>query len=643
LTAPSPSFMKKFWTLVQHSPLPFFALGGLLSGIAAYFFAQASQWGEWIWMATLAIGGAPIVYKTLYGLFHGRFASDIVAMLAIFTAIALNQAFAGVIVVLMQSGGEAIEAFGLRRATSSLTALLRRAPRLARRKTADHQLEEIEVSRVHVGDTLIVRPGDLIPVDGTILSGSAEIDESAITGEPLTCDRSTGDKILSGSVNVNGMVEMRADKTSHHSQYAKIVQLVKEAHEQKAPLQRLADRYAIFFTPLTLFMALLGYLLTHDPVTMLAVLVVATPCPLIIATPLAVICAINRAADNGIIVKGGAPIEQVASTEVVLFDKTGTITFGTPYVEEVVSLGDESKDTILYHAAAIDQLSSHSTAKAIVKKALLSHSSLPLPLKFQEFPGQGVEGQIDNDSYIVGSNAFIEKKVGQNHLAAHQQVIDAYFDQNKLLVHVAKNNHCIGMIVLNDQIRPEVPSTIQRLYSLGVKKVMMLTGDGEKNAEIIARQAGIHSFRFDLMPEQKVEIIRQVAKHYQHTVMVGDGINDAPALATATVGIAMGAHGTAVSAEAADIVLLVDNVAKVADAIAIGQHMLAIAKQSIGIGIGLSFLLMIFAAYGKITPPIGATLQEIIDVAVILNVLRVKTSALAIHRSLPKSHLANSG
>lgn len=615
-------FMKRLLALIKFAPIPFFAFFGLLLG-GFFHFAGDPELSRWIWYGTLILGGAPIVYQTLKGIFEGQFAADIVAMLAILAAIFLNQAFAGAVVVLMQSGGEAIEAYGLRRATSSLTALLKRAPRIARRKK-DHGMEEINVHEVKIGDILVVRPGDLVPVDGTIVDGSVEIDESAITGEPLTHSKSAGDRLLSGSIAVNGAFEMRADKISRESQYAKIVDLVKKAHMSKAPIQRIADKYAILFTPLTLIMGAIGYWLTRDPTTVLAVLVVATPCPLILATPLAVICGINRAADAGIIVKGGAPIEQIASTKAALFDKTGTITFGTPHVEEVVALSAESADEILLHAAMLDQLSSHSTAKAIVEQALKKNKNLPFPSNFKEIPGQGVEGEINRNQYAVGSHAFIDQKIGVGYLNHHQHVANEYLAKNQLLIYVAKNRTCIGMIVLSDKMRPETPSMIQKLRSLGVKEIAMLTGDGKKNAAVVAKQAGIETVYADLLPEQKVKTVQAMAKKYQPLIMVGDGINDAPALATATVGVAMGAYGTAISAEAADIVLLVDDLTKVADAISIGQRMLRIARQSILIGIGLSFILMCLAANGHIIPAVGAVLQEIIDVAVILNALRAR-------------------
>lgn len=585
--------------------LPIFAFTGLVFGVIARFVFHEPAAGEMIWFATLLIGGAPIVLQTIRGMLKGVFASDIVALLAIVTAAILGQAFAGAVVVLMQSGGEAIENYGLKKATSSLEHLLARAPKRARRKR-NEQLEEVDVSDVQIGDILIVRPGDLIPVDGTIVSGVAEIDASAITGEPLTHSRREGESLLSGSVNVTGAIEMRADKLAQDSQYNKIVLLVKKAQEEKAPIQRLADRYAIYFTPLTLVMGLLGFLWTHEAATFLAVLVVATPCPLILATPLAILGGINRAANGGIIVKGGGALEQVASAQAVLFDKTGTLTFGVPHVETVV--GDET----LYYAASLDQLSSHSVAKAIVAHALSQNVKLSLPTEFQEFPGQGVSGKVNGKLTRVGSLHWIEQQVGPIELDPAVRKLDPIV----VLGH--------GYLLVSDLMRPNVPSLIRKLYKLGVKEVILITGDGEKNGAAIASQAGIERFAYNLLPEGKVHFVQEVRKIYDPVIMVGDGINDAPALASATVGIAMGAHGTAISAEAADLILLVDDVGKVAEAIAIGKHMLKIAKQSIFIGMGLSFCLMVVAAWGHILPAVGAGLQEIIDVAVILNALRAR-------------------
>ncbi len=611
----------KSW--IKSYPIPLWAITGLVVGAFVYFGLSDPALAEKIWYVTLLIGGAPILYQTIKGMFQGKFALDIVAMLAIIAAVWMHQAFAGVVIVLMQSGGEALEAYGLKRASSSLDALLARAPRIARRKKGSG-LEEIHVELVKIGDVLIVRPGDLVPVDGTIVQGEAEVDESAVTGEPLAHTKKVGAKVLSGSVAVNGVFEMRADKVSEDSQYVRMVKLVRRAQEEKAPIQRLADRYALYFTPLTLLMCAIGYLITKDPKTILAVLVVATPCPLILATPVAVISGINRAAQEGIIVKGGAPIEQIAQAQAVVFDKTGTITFGLPFVEEIVAFNGTTADELLRKVACVEQLSCHTVAQSITKKALEQFHELPMAQNFKEAPGRGVEGDVDGQHIAVGSQSYLEERLGKDFFKSYEHVLTQAQRKGKLVTFVSVDKTFSGVIEFADKIRPGVPAMIHDLHRLGVKTTVMLTGDNEKNADVVAREAGIEQVHANLLPEQKVDEILRLNQKYTHTVMVGDGINDAPALATATVGVAMGAHGTGITAEAADIVLLVDDVTKVADAIFIGQRMLHIAKQSIFVGIGLSFFLMIVAAFGHIEPAVGAMLQEVIDAAVILNALRAR-------------------
>lgn len=611
----------KLRTAIANYPIPFFTLIGLIAGLIARFGFNSALFADRIWFFTLIICGIPIVWETIRGMFKGKFASDIVAMLAIITAVIMDQAFAGAVVVLMQSGGEALEKFGLRRATSSLDDLMARAPRIALLKKGE-KFEEISVQRVRVGDMLIVRPGDLIPVDGTIVNGETSVDESTVTGEPLPKNKVPGCEVLSGCINLDGAIEMRADKISEESQYALIVELVRKAQEEKAPIERLADRYAIFFTPLTLFMAALGYFLTRDTTTILSVLVVATPCPLILATPVAVLSGINRAAYRGIIIKGGAAIEQVGKAESVIFDKTGTITYGMPYVEEVIPLNHYKSEELLLKAASIERFSSHTLAKAIVRKGLEVHKTLLEPTNFIEYPGLGVEAQLNGEKTFIGSERFVRQRLGDAALKTIAPVLSHVV--GKTVTFISSGDKIVGLLTFTDKIRPNVPEMIRTLHKLGVKETALITGDCLENANYIARQAGITYIEAHLLPQQKVDIIKQFNQKYKVTIMVGDGINDAPALATATVGVAMGAHGSGITAEAADIVLLVDDVAKVSDAVAIGQRMLRIALQSIGVGIGLSFLLMVIAVFGYIQPAIGALLQEVIDAAVILNALRAR-------------------
>lgn len=602
--------------VLRANPVPLFAAIGLMIGVVAKFGFTQSDLADAIWLVTLAVGGIPIVWETARGMLRGHFASDVVAMLAIITSVVMQEYFAGVIIVLMQSGGEALENYSLRRASSSLEQLMARAPRLAQRRT-DERIAQIPVEQVQIGDTLVVRPGDLVPVDGMLLSDGADVDEAALTGEPLARSKQKNDKLLSGSVNVGNVFEMRAETLSADSQYSRIVDLVRKAQADKPPLQRLADRYAVWFTPATLVMCGLAWLITGDPRNMLSVLVVATPCPLILAVPVAVISGINRAAHIGIIVKNGTAIEQIGHVEVIVFDKTGTLTHGTPSVERVIAFDDMNDSTLLHLAGSLEQMSSHLLAKSLAQAAQESHGILPVPTSFSETPGQGVEGDVDGHRVLVGSRNFLAQNIDQP-FPPHAETV------GELKTYVVIDRRPVGLITFNDKLRPGVSGLMQRLRGLGIKQTVMLTGDNAQHAQAVGQQAGIDLVEANLLPEDKLRKVKILDQTHGSVAMVGDGINDAPALAVATVGVAMGAHGTGISAEAADIVLLVDDVAKVADAVEIGQRMVRIAKQSIYIGLGVSFGLMVVASFGLISPPIGALLQEALDIGVILNALRAR-------------------
>ena len=609
----------KIWAFAASNPVPFAAALGLLLGASLY--VSFPTLAHWVWLATLVGGGLPLVWRTGRGMLQGKWASDVVAMLAIVTAVVMNQAFAGVIIVLMQAGGEALENYSLGRASSSLDRLLARAPRTAHRKSGDdksgEELTDLDAALVQIGDTLVVRPGDLVPVDGTLLSAQADVDESALTGEPMPRSKSPGDTLLSGSANTGGVFEMRADKASADSQYSRIVALVRQAQEEKPPLRRLADRYAVWFTPLTLVMCGTGWWITGDLRTILAVLVVATPCPLILAVPVAILSAINRAASASIIVKGGTALEQIASAQAFVFDKTGTLTLGTPSVEAVIPFNGLTPREMLHTAGSIEQLSSHLLGRTLAAAAKAESGPLTLPSGFQETAGGGVEGDINGQHILVGSPLFLTERVGGSGPAQDKApgMLEAY---------VAVGGKPSGVIRLSDSLRPGVDVMLRRLKALGVRHTVMLTGDNAANGNAVGTQLGIDEVKANLLPESKVEALVALKAKYAPLVMVGDGINDAPALATATVGVAMGAHGTGISAEAADIVLLVDDVTKVADAMEIGRRMVHIAKQSIWAGLGLSFACMVAAAFGKIPPITGALMQEAIDIAVILNALRAR-------------------
>ncbi|MEO9320598.1 MAG: heavy metal translocating P-type ATPase [Nitrososphaera sp.] len=620
------SITKKVSAFVRRYPMPVFSFIGLVVGTVLQWGLGLSEQAQWIWLATLVIGGVPVVWETAKGIASKHFASDIVATLAIIAALLLNDGFPGVVIVLMQTGGKALEDYAFGRASSSLDVLLARSPRLAHRK-GNGAIKDIAVEDVRIGDILLIRQGDLIPVDGRIISGATLIDESSLTGEPLPKAKTAGDGVFSGTVNTQSVIEIEAEKPSSESQYAKIVELVRKAQQDKAPLQRLASKYAVWFTPITVAVALVGYLVTGRVETILSVLVVATPCALIFATPVAIISGINRAAKHGIIIKHGAAIEQVGKAELVVFDKTGTITSGSLSVTAVLPLGKRTSDDLLFKASSVEQLSSHPAARVLAAKGFEKFRTLQIPSDFTEIPGAGVQGRVNGEFVKVGSRQLFEENF--NAAEVNQQLrtigrLESVPADGSMLAYVSINDNLEGAIVFGDTIRPGVRKMINDLHLMGVRETVLLTGDNERNAVTIARNAGIERAEWDLLPQDKVSSVKKLKEVYRDIVMVGDGINDAPALATATVGIAMGAKGTAISAESADIVLLVDDVTKVADVMRISQRTISIAKQSIFIGLGVSIFLMAVASTGAIPPALGAMLQEILDVAVILNAVRAR-------------------
>lgn len=600
--------------MLRSYPLPVLSAVGLAAGVVARTAFHAPDVAGWFWLAVVAGGGSPLVWQTARGIARGHFAADLVAALAIITSLLLGQYFAGAVVVLMQSG-EALERRAFARASDSLEALLAHAPRIATRLTDGHH-EDIPVERVVPGDHLLIRPGDLVPVDGTVLTGTSAVDQAALTGEPLPITAGPGTTLLSGSINLDGALTVRADKPSADSQYQRIVQLVENARRERAPLQRLADRYAVWFTPVTLLACAAAWLVTRDFTSVLAVLVVATPCPLILATPVAVIGAISRVAELGVIVKTGAAIEQIGRAQVVVFDKTGTLTLGRPIVREVrAEPGFDSRE-VLRLAAALEHHSAHHLGRAIGESARQRGIAIPGAADVREWPGSGVGGRVEGRQILVGSAAFL----------ASQGVTVSEPDAEKTAAYVVVDGQVAGAVEFADRLRHQVPGLMQRLVVLGVNETVMLTGDRESAAQAIAAQAGIRTVLAGLLPDQKVGAVTALLREHPGgvVVMVGDGINDAPALAAATVGVALGAHGVAASAEAADIVILVDDIARLGDSMAVSQRMRRIALQSIGAGLGISAALMAVAASGHLSPPLGALFQEAIDVAVILNALRVR-------------------
>jgi heavy metal translocating P-type ATPase len=554
----------------------------------------------------------------------GRFAADLVAMLAIITSLLLREPLAGLLVVLMQTGGEALEGYAQGRASEAVRELEAAAPRLAHRIVAG-EVTDVAAEMVRVGDIILLRPGELLACDSVVIEGRSHVDASRMTGEPVPVSARPGVGLLSGSFNLESPLTLRATTPASESQYAKIVELVRTAQESKSPLQRLADRYAVWFTPLTLLVCAAAYLLSRDPIRVLAVLVVATPCPLILATPVAIVGGINRAARRGIIFRHGTALEQLGRIAVAVFDKTGTLTLGQPRVEKVLALPPLSDQEVLRLAGSIEQVSGHLLARTVVQEAAARGVELPEAWNVTESPGQGVTGVVEGRLVTVGGWSFVVRQ----HPAAAPPLrgLLAQRPGVELRAYVAVDGHGAGVIEYADRLRPELAGFITELRGLGIRRILLLSGDDQANAAAVARAVGIEEAHGDLLPAEKAAYLQGMMKEGEPVLMVGDGTNDAPALSTATIGIALASSGGGISAEAADAVILADDPTRVGEAIRISRRTLSIARQSIWVGLGLSGAAMIVASLGYIPPVAGALLQEGIDVAVIVNALRAAMPA----------------
>jgi heavy metal translocating P-type ATPase len=602
---------------------PIAAATGIVAGGVLYAFA-GSDAADVAWGATVAIMLVPLTWSVLRSLLHGDLGVDVIALLAMAGALALGEYLAGAVIALMLAGGNALEVFASARARRELTALVERAPRTARRRTGAGW-EEIPAEEVEVGDVLLVRAGEVVPTDGALASEHATIDESSLTGEPLPAGYVRGQLIRSGSSNAGDAFELTATQRAADSAYAALVRLVREAELRRAPFVRMADRYAVYFLPLTLTIAGGAWLISGDAVRALAVLVVATPCPLILAAPIAFVAGLSRAATAGVIVKGGVAIERLGEAKTVLLDKTGTLTLGVPAVERVVSVNGLPRERLLRLAASVDQLSTHVLAAAIVRQAATESLALARPERVSESPGQGIEGSVEGHRVCVGSATWLAAKGIDPTLptAGHDEDAERGARDGATVL-VGVDDRLAGALVMGDHIRPDAHDLVRRLRAVGIRHIAMVSGDRIEVANAVGDELGLDRVYAQQSPEDKLGVVRSMrdTPRLSPVVMVGDGVNDAPALALADVGVAMGGAGATVSAETADAVITVDRIDRVADAIAIGRRTVGIARESVLWGIGLSTVGMGFAAAGLLVPVAGAIFQEAIDVAVILNALR---------------------
>lgn len=592
-------------------------LGAVAVG-SVFWMVGAHTFADMAWAVAVLLALVPLGISVARDLLRRETGVDLIALLAMSGSLILGQYLAGAVIGLMLSGGQALERYASSRARRELTALLARAPRVVHRYEGGELISR-DIADVAESDRLLVKPGEVVPVDGVITTGLAELDESALTGESMPVEHSMGARVRSGAVNAGGPFDMRALTTAADSTYAGIVRLVREAQESKAPFVRLADRYALWFLPLTLLVAGAAWLISGDPVRALAVLVVATPCPLILAAPVAIVAGISRAAHRGIVVKGGGALETLARVRTLVFDKTGTLTVGVPLVASVESFDGLKPNQVLRLAASLDQVSPHVFADAIVSSARSRELDLELPTLVEEHPGHGIRGVVGGHRVALGQARWLLEGNAMTEAAGEfRRRVTA---DGSSVVYVAVDGQMAGALLMLDPVRTETPAALQSLRQAGIERIVLLSGDRNDVAQRVGRSIGVDAVFAEHTPEQKVEAVRN-ERRGAVTVMVGDGVNDAPALAAADVGIAMGARGATASSEAADAVIVVDRLDRVAEAVSIARRARGIAAQSVVAGMGLSVVGMVFATIGVLPPVAGAFFQEAIDVAVILNALR---------------------
>ncbi|MGW4567685.1 heavy metal translocating P-type ATPase [Streptomyces sp. NPDC004561] len=586
----------------------------LLAGGVAWLMDAGDLAGLFWPLGTLA-ALVPAVGWVLVALWHGHTGVDLIAVLALGGTLAVHEYLAGALIALMLATGRTLEATARRRASHDLHALLERAPRFARRRTHDG-VAKIPLAEVAAGDLLVVGPGEVVPVDGRVESTGAVLDESVLTGEPLQVERAGGEAVRSGVINAGSAFEMRATATEQGSTYAGIVQLARQAGAESAPVVRLADRYAFWFLPLSLAVAGLSWLISGSAVRAVAVLVVATPCPLLLAAPVAIVSGLSRASRLGVVIRDGGALENLGRARTLLLDKTGTLTRGRPRVLDVIAAPDAKPTEVLRLAASLDQYSPHVLAQAIVDAARDRKLEFSVPSDVAEEPGRGATGVADGHRLALGRIS------ADDDLPAWARSVDkrALLD-GAAVAWLSRDGHLAGAILMRDPLRHDAPRTLRHLRAAGIERLLMLTGDRNAPAREVAAVLGLDGVRAELSPADKVAVVRAEAEHTV-TVMVGDGVNDAPALAAADIGVAMGSRGSTASSEAADIILTADRVDRLADAVAIAQRARRIAVQSALGGMLMSLVAMAAAAVGLLPPAAGALLQEGIDVAVILNALR---------------------
>ncbi len=540
----------------------------------------------------------------------GRYGVDILAVIAIVSTILINNYWAEWMILVMSTGGETLEDYATGQASKELRSLLNNTPRIAN-KLVNGKISEVNVEDLKIGDIVLIKPGQQVPVDGEIVKGDSSFDQSSLTGESVPVAKKPGDELMSGSVNGDAAVQMKVTKAAKDSEYQSIVALVKSAQAQPAKFVKMADRYAVPFTIISLIIGGVAWAVSGDATRFAEVMVVASPCPLLIAAPVALVSGMSSMSAHHIIVKSGPTLEKLARAKTFAFDKTGTLTENQLVVDQIIPEGDGlSKEELQSLAASVEHQSSHVIASSLVKA---TDSSLIKPVtNLRETTAQGVEGDVDGKHVKVGKLSFVAPD--------HEKIA-----VTSTAVFVSVDGKFAGYITMMDEIRPETAETIAKLKRQGAEVIMMLTGDHMQVAEKVGKKAGITDIRADLLPAEKIKAIKEVPKDLRPVVMTGDGVNDAPSLTAADVGIAMGAKGATAASESADAVIIVNDLSKVNDAVAISKHTMKVANIDVLTAIGVVIIIELIAFTGVIPAFWGAILQEVVDMITISLGLLAKT------------------
>ncbi len=592
----------------------------LLLGFIAWLSGQAVA-ADWLFLASAIIGGAPIFKLAISNIFRDfDLTAGVMVSIAIIAALLVREYEAAAIVAFMMLVGEMLENFTMAKADNALQELENLIPEFVE-LIKGNDIVTIPIGHVRKGDLVLIKPGGRIPVDGIVFKGSAAVNQASITGESIPVDKEEGDGIYAGTMCMSGSIEVKVKNIGEETTLGNMIRLVKEARSSKAPVHRLANKYAQYLTPMALVIAVITYLVTNDIIRGITVLIVICPCSLVLATPTALVASIGNAAKRGVLVKNGTSMEIIGKVDIVAFDKTGTLTLGQPSLKETISFNGLSPDTLLGLAASVERSSEHPLAKAIVLAAKESNIKTFPTEKFESLPGHGVKGFVNNDEVIIGNRMLQDQELIIKN--KELQTFEELEAEGNTVIPVAVNQEIAGFLVISDTHRPESKQAILNLKALGIKETVLISGDNQAVADAIGQGLGVDRVYAQTLPEQKLDIIREYQTQGYKIAYIGDGVNDAPALAASDVGIAMGTIGTNVAMETADIVLLTDNVERIPYLIELSRAALKIIRNNVIFSMSWNIMSVVLGVIGTIGPVIGAIMHEISALPVVANSTRL--------------------